>query len=45
MPLPPPLCPLLPVVGLHVTVKFPRVVGNLYVDRRQASVVPFRFAA
>jgi hypothetical protein len=41
----PPLGPPFPVVGLHVTVKFPRIVGNLDVDRWQASVVPFRFAA
>ena len=39
------LCSLLPVVRLHVAIKFPRIVGNLDVDRWQASVVPFRFAA
>lgn len=43
--LPPPLSPKLPVVRLHVTVEIPRVVGNLDIDRWQASVVPFRFAA
>jgi hypothetical protein len=40
-----PLRPQLPVVRLHVTVELPRVVGNLDVDRWQASIVPFRFAA
>ena len=35
----------LPVVRLHVTVKIPRIIGDLDVDRWQASVVPFRFAA
>jgi hypothetical protein len=37
--------PLLAVVRLHVTIEFPRVIGNLDVDRWQASFVPFRFAA
>jgi len=36
---------LLPVVSLHVTVEFPSIVGDLDVDRWQASFVPFRFAA
>ena len=40
-----PLRALLAVVRLHVTVEFPRVIGNLDVDRWQASFVPFRFAA
>jgi hypothetical protein len=35
----------LPPVCLHIPIKLPRVVGNLYVDRREARVVPFRFAA
>jgi hypothetical protein len=35
----------LPPVCLHISIKLPRVVGNLDVDRREARVVPFRFAA
>src|SRR5262249_62209972 len=33
------------VIGLHVAVEFPRVVGDLDVGRWQAVVVPSRFAA
>src|SRR5215469_18786960 len=40
-----PLRAQLPEVCLHVAVELPRVVGNLDVDRWQASIVPFRFAA
>jgi hypothetical protein len=40
-----PLRAQLPEVRLHVAIEFPRVVGNLDVDRWQASIVPFRFAA
>jgi hypothetical protein len=32
-------------VCLHVSIEFPSIVGNLNVDRREAKVVPFRFAA
>ncbi len=35
----------LAAVCLHVSIEFPRVVGNLDVDRRETRVVPFRFAA
>jgi len=41
----PPKGALLPVVSLHVTIELPRIIGDLDVDRWQASVVPFRFAA
>ena len=44
-PLLPPQRALLPTVGLHVTFEFPGIVGNDNVDRREARVVPFRFAA
>ena len=44
-PLPPPQGPQLAMIGLHVAVERPRVVGNLDVDRGQAKVVPLRFAA
>ena len=43
--LPAPQRAQLPAVRLHVAIEFPRVVGNLDVDRREARVVPFRFAA
>src|ERR1019366_4620479 len=36
---------LLAMVKLHIAVKFPRIVGDLDVDRWQAKVVPLRFAA
>jgi hypothetical protein len=36
--------PLFPVICLHVAIEFPRVVGNLDVDRWQASIVPLRIA-
>jgi hypothetical protein len=32
-------------VCLHVAIKLPSIVGNLNVDRREARVIPFRFAA
>ncbi|HEY5362223.1 MAG TPA: hypothetical protein VIJ82_31830 [Streptosporangiaceae bacterium] len=43
--LPPTQCAQLTPVGLHVSIEFPCVVGNLNVDRREPRVVPFRFAA
>jgi hypothetical protein len=36
---------LLTAVRLHVPIKFPRVIGDLDVNRWQAKVIPFRFAA
>jgi hypothetical protein len=42
---PPPLGAQLTVISLHVTIEFPRVIGNLYVDRWQAEIVPSRVAA
>src|ERR1035441_4112610 len=36
---------LLAMVKLPIAVKFPRIVGDLDVDRWQAKVVPLRFAA
>jgi hypothetical protein len=36
---------LLAAIGLHVPIEVPRVVGDLDVDRWQARIVPFRFAA
>jgi hypothetical protein len=43
--LPPPQRALLAAVCLHVSIEFPRVVGYLDVDRREAEVIPLRFAA
>ncbi len=44
-PQPPPLRAQLAVIRLHVAIEFPRVIGNLDVDRGQTEVVPFRIAA
>jgi hypothetical protein len=33
------------VIGLDIAVKLPSIVGNLDVNRWQARIVPFRFAA
>ena len=44
-PAAPPFRAQLAVVGLHVTVEFPRIVWNLDVDRRQTALVPLGFAA
>jgi hypothetical protein len=35
----------LAAICLHVSIEFPSIVGNLDVDRREAKVVPVRFAA
>jgi hypothetical protein len=32
-------------VCLHVSIELPSIVGNLNVDRREARIIPFRFAA
>jgi hypothetical protein len=34
-----------PAVSLHVAIEFPSIVRNLDVDRREAEVIPSRFAA
>jgi hypothetical protein len=44
-PQPPPLSAQLTAIRLHVAIEFPRVIGNLDVDRGETEVVPFRIAA
>jgi hypothetical protein len=35
----------LTAICLHVSIELPSIVGNLNVDRREARIIPFRFAA